>query len=306
MPALRAYMFGRFCVQSGERVWHGPEGCKAQELFCYMLVHRAVRHKREHLASVLWGDSYTAQSKKYLRQALWQLNAACEAHLGTDGGRVMLVDLESVQVNPEIELWTDVADFEEALGCLRDGGELDEQGANRLRGAAQIYRGDLLEGWYQDWCLYDRERLQNMYLLLLDKLIDYCTTNRDYESGVDYCLRVLHLDPAHERTHQKMMRLLYLSGDRTGALRQYDRCVEALKRELDVGPSRRTLALCEQIRLEQLDPQPPAEPRAERGPASWLPDLLLHLRQLDGKLADLQCEVRRDIRLVEQLSLKKR
>jgi len=26
-----------------------------------------------------------------------------------------------------------------------------------------LYQGDLLEGWYQDWLLCERERLQNMF-----------------------------------------------------------------------------------------------------------------------------------------------
>ncbi|MGH9768785.1 MAG: bacterial transcriptional activator domain-containing protein, partial [Blastocatellia bacterium] len=41
-------------------------------------------------------------------------------------------------------------------------------------------------------------------------------------------------DPACERTHQQMMRLKHLAGDRTGAMRQYDRCVKALCQELGV------------------------------------------------------------------------
>ena len=34
-----------------------------------------------------------------------------------------------------------------------------------------LYRGDLLTGWYQDWCLIERERYQCMFVSLLDKLM---------------------------------------------------------------------------------------------------------------------------------------
>jgi len=40
-----------------------------------------------------------------------------------------------------------------------------------LQEAVRLSYADLLEGWYQDWCLYERERLQNIYLLILDKLM---------------------------------------------------------------------------------------------------------------------------------------
>ena len=41
-----------------------------------------------------------------------------------------------------------------------------------------VYRGDLLEGCYQDWCLFERERLQNAYLAMLDKLMVRCHGDR--------------------------------------------------------------------------------------------------------------------------------
>jgi len=46
---------------------------KPLELLCYLLLQRAWFHSREALASLLWGDFTTAQSTKYLRQMLWQL-----------------------------------------------------------------------------------------------------------------------------------------------------------------------------------------------------------------------------------------
>ena len=73
-----------------------------------------------------------------------------------------------------------------------------------------------------------------------------------YEEGLAYGARTLRFDGARERTHRRMMRLYYLAGDRTDALRQYDRCVAALRRELGVSPSAHTVALYNQIRRERL------------------------------------------------------
>ena len=47
---------------------------------------------------------------------------------------------------------------------------------------------------------------------------------------------MLRLDPAHETAHRNLMELLGLSGRRSDALRQYQECVESLKRELGVEP----------------------------------------------------------------------
>ena len=128
------------------------------------------------------------------------------------------------------------------------GGDLSDECAHALEQAVHVYRGDFLEGCYQDWCIFERERLQNIYLNVLDKLMDHCQSTGDYEAGLAYGAQMLRLDRARERTHRRMMQMYYLAGDRTAALRQYDRCAAALSQELGVKPSQRTEILCEQIR----------------------------------------------------------
>ena len=77
-----------------------------------------------------------------------------------------------------------------------------------------------------------RERLQNMYLGMLEQLMDYYELRREYERALVYGGRLLQQDRARECVHVRVMRLRYLSGDRIGALRRYQRCVEALDQEL--------------------------------------------------------------------------
>lgn len=52
------------------------------------------------------------------------------------------------------------------------------------------------------------------------------------------------------------MRLHYQAGNRTAAIHQYETCVTALHKELDVGPARRTVALYRQICNEPIGVTP--------------------------------------------------
>jgi len=65
--------FGKLSVQWDSNSLAGLTAGKPLELLCYLLLQRAWFHSREALASLLWGDFTTAQSTKYLRQMLWQL-----------------------------------------------------------------------------------------------------------------------------------------------------------------------------------------------------------------------------------------
>jgi DNA-binding SARP family transcriptional activator len=307
MPRMSIQLFGRFCVRRNEQSLGGFEAPKVQELFCYLLLHRQHSLSRESLASLLWPDTTTAQSKKRLRQALWHLQSALGSQNEPVGDRVLLVEPDRIQINAKADLWLDVKVFERTFDLVRGipGQEFDAQQVQVLQNTLQLYQGPLLEDCYSDWCLYERERFQNMYLVLLDKLIDYCEVHHDYEAGLLYGMRLLRCDRARERTHRRLMRLHYLNGDRAAALLQYEQCIAALYEELGVKPSKRTIALYKQILAEQLtEPQPTLPPieahRTLEVSASSPEEMLGHLTRLQTALADLQNQVQQSIQKVEQ------
>ena len=306
MSTLSVQLFGKFCVRRDEQVLEGFDARKVQELFCYLLLQREHSLPRETLASLLWPDTTTVLSKKSLRQALWQLQSALGSHNEPDHDRVLLVEPEWIQLNPQANLWLDVAVFEQAFTLLQkiSGQELDASKAQMLQHSVQLYQGPLLEGWYYDWCLYERERLQSMYLTMLDKLMGYCEVHHDYETGLLYGMRIMCYDRTRERTHRRLMRLHYLNGDRAAALRQYEQCAAALEEELGAGPSKNTMALYEQIQADQLEEfehtTSPTEASTEPGlSAPLLFEVLGQLTLLQEALTDLQNQIRQSIQTVE-------
>jgi DNA-binding SARP family transcriptional activator len=298
MASLAFHLFGRFRAQSGDKPLTGLDGARVQELLCYLLLHRDRVLPRETLAGTLWGDGSTARSRKQLRQAIWQLQSALHSQL--PGSAVGLFDVENdwIRLNSGNRVWLDVDVVECAYASIQQskGQPLTASGEATLRDAVEIYDGDLLEGWYQDWCLFGRERLQSMYLVMLDKLMVACETKKDYQAGMTYGARALAVDRAREYTHRRLMRLFYLDGDRTGALRQFERCRSALQQELGVEPAATTTALYQMICSDRLDDgaPPPNEP-AVPSPT----EMLGQLQHLRAMLEDLHHHVQRDIQIVD-------
>jgi DNA-binding SARP family transcriptional activator len=167
--------------------------------------------------------------------------------------QLLLADNELIRINPNLPIRLDVDDFEKAFASARGihGRDLSGEQALALAEAVALHQGTLIEGCYEDWCLCERERLLDMNLTMLEKLIGYCEAQGEYEQGMSYGDSLLRYDSAHECAHRAMMRLKYKSGDRTGALRQYQRCEKALMSELGVEPSSRTKELNEKIRNDE-------------------------------------------------------
>lgn len=300
MRTLRFRLFGKFSAHRDAELVKGLDASKEQELLSYLLIGRDRCHPRETLASLLWGDTSTERSKKYLRQALWHAQAALGGELV--GPQVLLAGHDWIQINGLSGIWLDVAAFEEASTVAREvpGKELDRSSAEILKEAVKLYRGELLEGCYQDWCLFERERLQNIYLSILEKLMIYSEEHREYEAGQGYGSMILRYDRARESTHRQLMHLQYKAGDRTAALRQYERCIRALDEELSVKPQKLTNALYEQIRADRLDDTSTIPEHPDALLTAAMPDVLGRLKRLQLVLAAVQRRIQRDVKAVEK------
>jgi DNA-binding SARP family transcriptional activator len=270
---------------------------KVQDLLTYLLLFSERPNRREQIADALWAESRRPGSLKNLRQTLWQLQRILDREC--DARTLLDIDQEWLALAPCPGVRVDVRELEDAYESVREvpSHELDEVQAARLRETVASYRGDLLERSPGEWCILDRERLKSTYLVILDKLLVYSEAHRRWEDGLLYGGLILRYDRAHERTHWRMMRLHYLAGDRTAALRQFEACERALEKELDVRPGEQTLELQEQIRADRSiedDLRPGVRSRQLR-PGR----LLSHLRQVKRTLAYTENLLGEDIAEIE-------
>jgi DNA-binding SARP family transcriptional activator len=310
MTEFRIHLFGQVSVHRDGRSLSGLPA-KALELLCYLFLNRDRAHTRESLADRLWPDSSDSVSRKYLRQAIWQLHSVIDAlSLGEEPGRPTLLTLRPgwVRLNPQAGWWLDVAAFEQAYGLYRDtpGEDLTDTQARALESAVVLYRGDLIETWYQDWCLYERDRLRLTYLAMVEQMMGYCEAQQLYARGVAYGHRILRYEPARESTYRQLIRLHYLAGDRTTALRQYEHCVSALAKHFSLEPSLETVILYQQVRADRVEsparrPAAAAHPGGEPG-SDQLLGLHARLDQIQASLAALHRDVQREMAEISRLT----
>jgi DNA-binding SARP family transcriptional activator len=304
MTILEIRLFGQISVRQGGQL--SGLSSKALELLCYLLLHRERGHTRESLAGILWPEASDAVSKKYLRQAIWQLHSTLTNRRTEVESKALLIMRPGwVRINLKAPWWLDVAAFEKAYSTCRDtpGGQLTDPQAQDLEAAVLLYRGDLAETWYQDWCAYERDRLQLTYLVMLEQLMAYCEARQRYAKGVAYGQSILRYDPARECTYRQLMRLYYRAGDRTTALRQFDRCTEAMAKYFGLQPSRETFALYHQVRTDRLEDSALAAAQRQGGDTGG--DLLvgLHARldHVQASLVAFQHQVQQELASISQV-----
>jgi DNA-binding SARP family transcriptional activator len=228
----------------------GFPGQQACLLFCYLLLHKQQPHHREQLATLFWGEHSSEVARKYLRNALWRLRQVLQS-TGAPPDDFLFLSEESITFLNTGQCWLDIEAFESTINRCQHltASQLEPDRAVQLESAVDLYNGDLLENVYDDWCLYERERLRLLYLNTLQKLMTYYGLKGRYAEGIRCGERILARDNTREKVHRQLMWLHYLSGDREAALLQYRRCARILRDELNAQPMDETRLLHEQMRI---------------------------------------------------------
>jgi DNA-binding SARP family transcriptional activator len=296
MLPLRIQLFGGLRLSSGGRELPSFATQKARDLFSFLALNHARRYPRDVLMGRFCGDAPERVARKNLRNDLWRIRSVVEPS-GVERGWCLQVEGDEVAFNAGGGHWVDVAAFERKLDAAGPdrGDPLTPEGAEALRQAVALYGGDLLDGVYDDWCLFERERLRLRYVTALERLMRHHGQRGDWADAALHGQRLLACDPLREHVHRDLMRFYARMGDPAAALRQFGTCERLLRLELEVAPTAETLALRDEIRAGTH--RAPSAPRPERGaqPA----DLLERLADVTRLLDDVALQLRRIARAIE-------
>jgi len=268
MNTLRIRLFGGLGLAVGNTPLPPIPSQKARSLLAYLVLHRDRSLHRDVLCGTLWGEQPEAEARKALRSALWRLRSVLEPG-DADRGAYIRAEGDEVAFPGTADAWVDTAEFEACTAGVtpdRDG-ELPTGQAERLSRAVSLYRGDLLDGMYDDWCCHERERFRLACLTALERLLAHYQVRGQWLAALSAGRQILRADPLREHVHRRLMVCHVSMGDRPSALRQFEHYEQLVRDELGVEPLAETRALYHWIRKEgTLPPRqgsnggPPAPP----------------------------------------------
>jgi DNA-binding SARP family transcriptional activator/pimeloyl-ACP methyl ester carboxylesterase len=234
--SLSVKLLGEFELQSGTGVRLTLPTRKTRALFAYLLANADTPQPRERLMDLLWSERGEQQARHSLNQALLAIRKLAAANdppvLDSDSQHVTLRN-DSVS--------TDLARFRELV--VGDPAQ-----------AITFYSGPFLEGLtvpgpvFEEWLRATRAELLGTACNALHRAAEIAEGLGDTGEAIAFIRKLLGLDPLREDAHRRLIRMLYESGDRASALRQYVVCADTLKNELQVEPDADTQTLVKEIR----------------------------------------------------------
>jgi DNA-binding SARP family transcriptional activator len=218
------------------------------------------RRRRSYLAGILWPDSTEARAGASLRAAI------CRTDQNAPG--LLLHDHHEVGLDPALRV--DVRDFSEYVWRLctthKPAPAPDEDPREFLR---LLRHGDLLPGWYDDWVIYERARLQQLQVQALEVAADRMLTRGQLTAAFIAASAAVTIEPLRESAQRTLIRIHLHNGNYHAALRDYREFRLRLRRELGIAPSSQMLALVRALRRDAAPPAAgiPANHRIVRNPS---------------------------------------
>lgn len=239
-------------------------------LLAYLALNQGRLFHRDVVAGILWGERPDRAARKLLRNSLWRVRCA----LDEAGESEDLVRVEGPELGFLAGVEVDTAQLvalSQVGGAgvgLNGDGRLADAAVDALERAVSLYRGDLLEGYYEEWTVAPRESLRLTFLQALERLFSHHMESEDYLAAIARGRELVRHDPYRERIHRALMMCHWAVGDRPLAVLQYQACERVLREELDMEPMEETRELHDRIRRGALPREegPEARIRPARPP----------------------------------------
>lgn len=208
-------------------------GVKAKLLLACLILAYGMPLSRKQLAFDFWMDSTERQALTNLRKLLHDLRESLPY-----SEQVLIVTATSLAWNTEWHSDSDVHEFELAAAS---------SSIAELRRAEQLYQGELLHGYYEDWLDTRRRQMAQAYVNVLEKLIAMSESMRDYASALQYAQKLLIKEPLREDLYRTIMRLQAQNRDLAGVAQTYRDMCATWREELGITPAAETIELADQI-----------------------------------------------------------
>ncbi len=208
---------------------------RAKEIFFYLLCSDTGQ-TREVITTSVWPDLPPARATSNFHINLYRVRRALHP-------RILILERGRYRINPSLDIWFDVNEFEHLLNQTENSSSLDLDFLPNLEQARKLYRGPFLNEVYSDWAEIKRRLLEDKYLKAISLLARLYSERCQHAKAVTLLEDFVSIDPYHDEVYCQLMEQHLAMNNEVSASLVYRRYIETVAREMDCPPSVRMRAL---------------------------------------------------------------
>ena len=221
---------------------------RARDIFCYIATRKHRRVPKDVLIEAFWGDEEFEAIEKNFHPTISHIRKALNSRQALKQNFIVFRD-GAYQLNPEFSYKIDTEDFVNRIAAAESAKrDKDDAGLRlNLEYAYSIYRGEFMDGLYENWAEEQRPFYQEQFSRVLNALAKLSVTEKRWADALKYAGEILTIDPYREDLHRLVMKVL-AAQSKTGAMRKhFEDMRDLLKQELGIEPSAETRRLYSEL-----------------------------------------------------------
>lgn len=192
---------------------------KARELFLYLLQNKDTLVHKGTLMEMLWGDDELDRDYSILYTTVYNVRKALQTyaeHLelkNTNDG--YMLSLNHVEV--------DLQEWEKEITNLPD--EVTADTIDQYKQTMTLNSGPYLAEYDYIWIESEKQRLENIWIVTMQKIIDYYINNNQLNEAIELLEQMTERIPELEEAHLLLMKVYAEQGKHKLVIDQYDQYV---------------------------------------------------------------------------------
>jgi ATP/maltotriose-dependent transcriptional regulator MalT/DNA-binding SARP family transcriptional activator len=214
---------------------------RARDILCFIASRPHRRAPKDTIVDTFWRDVDSKTVEKNFHPTMSHIRKALNSNQPLKQNFLAYRDGE-YQLSAEFSYRIDTEQFDRLIA--------DGESARRERDfercigfyeqAVALYRGEFLQGSYDDWVEDQRSYYREQYLRMLESLAGVAEKKEEFSRAMDLAQRILRDDPFREDIHCLIMRAQAALGNRVAVREQYETLRSLLQKELGVEPALQT------------------------------------------------------------------
>ena len=208
---------------------------------CFIASRRHRRASKDTIIDTFWGEADFEAVEKNFHPTVSHIRKALNSNQPLKQNFLLYRDGD-YQLSPNFSYSIDTEEFDRLVteGETARRAREFERCINLYEAAINIYRGEFMQGTYDDWVEEQRTYYREQYLHLLEALAAVAQKTEDWTRSLHLAQQILRDDPFREDVHCMMMRALAGQGNRHAVKEQYETLRKLLQKELGVEPAAET------------------------------------------------------------------
>ena len=237
---------------------------KSKLILIYLLTHKSVSINKSEIIDIFFQDVPLASVDTIFHNTLSNIRTAMKIEhpsyvKSKENAKInklpvlVIYEDKTLRLNEDYYYVSDNLEFEKLFSKSFSPGSSKIEKVESMKQALDLYKGEFLPGYYDNWCEEIRHNYSEMFLKLSTEFINYLLHNKMYSEIIHYSTMLLSKDKLNETAYLALIEAYCRTNSLDLAKDRFALMLKYYDEELGAKPEKNVLNKIQNLLLDNLD-----------------------------------------------------